>query len=162
MIRDRDLKQLAAVIALALALLAIGVGTYAAVISRENTTEITQIQHSACQVEPEGQECQLTKITSAKAESVHTACIPFHQVAKDERLLDLTKCQKEVMPSSNPSSGNSLPGPVESGPTGEPEAAPEPTPEHPIKEAVGGVLEETGAAVNGTVEGLTCQLRLTC
>jgi hypothetical protein len=49
------------------------------VIGVHNGTEITQIQHSACQVEPDGKACQQTKREAAKAESVSTACIPFHQ-----------------------------------------------------------------------------------
>lgn len=158
-------------------LVALAVGAIAFVVGVRNSTEITKVEHSACKVEPAGQECQQTKAESSRAANLQVTCIPFfkagypcpkpgstsasrantRQTAKDHPI------QGKGGDASKPESpGTSLPGPVSTGPTGEPEAAPEPTPEHPIKEAVGGVVTETGETVNGTVEELTCKLRLTC
>jgi hypothetical protein len=62
---------------LVIAIVAIVAATYAAVGTRQNSTEITQIQHSACQVEPAGRECQQAKRESSQAASIATTCIPF-------------------------------------------------------------------------------------
>jgi hypothetical protein len=62
---------------LAVAIVAIVAATYAAVETHQNSTEITQIQHSACQVEPAGRECQEAKRESSQAASIATTCIPF-------------------------------------------------------------------------------------
>jgi hypothetical protein len=39
--------------------------------------EITQVQHSACQADPAGQECQTAKAESSEAANLHVTCIPF-------------------------------------------------------------------------------------
>lgn len=62
---------------LLMAIVSIIGATYAAVETHQNSTEITQIQHSACQVEPAGHECQQAKRESSRAASIATTCIPF-------------------------------------------------------------------------------------
>jgi hypothetical protein len=41
--------------------------------------QITRIQHSACQSEPAGRECQTAKLESSRAANLHTTCVPFHK-----------------------------------------------------------------------------------
>jgi hypothetical protein len=75
------------------ALVAIAIGTIAFVLGIHNSTELTQIQHSACQVEPAGRECQDTKIESDKAASLATSCIQFRKVDLNGKLLADTRCK---------------------------------------------------------------------
>jgi hypothetical protein len=58
-------------------LVALAVGVPALVIGFHNGTEITKVEHSACQVEPAGTECQQTKAESSKAANLRVTCIPF-------------------------------------------------------------------------------------
>jgi hypothetical protein len=64
-------------------ILALGVGTVAFIASHKDAERITHIEtkveQSACQVDAAGTECQRAKRKAAKAESLSTACIPFHQ-----------------------------------------------------------------------------------
>lgn len=66
--------------ALAAGIIALAIGTWAAVVNGEQSHEITQIQHSACQVDAAGKECQQTKAEASRAASIATTCISFWKV----------------------------------------------------------------------------------
>jgi len=114
--RKERRKQLLLMAATGGALVAIAIGTVAFVLGVHNSTEITQVEHSACQVEPEGRACQVARRESAKAESIATACISFRQVGYPcpRPGSKVASRHEEVMPSS-PSTGHSLPGRHEGG-----------------------------------------------
>lgn len=61
------------------ALAAIAVGVIALVIGVHNERELVKVQHSACQSEPAGAECQQAKAESSKAANLYVTCIPFHK-----------------------------------------------------------------------------------
>jgi hypothetical protein len=226
-------------------LVALAVGVPALVIGFHNGTEITKVEHSACQVEPGGKECQRTKVESSKAANLHTTCIPFfkagypcpkpgsttaERVARRRSLRSHPVQGTTAPPTSkrgdatSAPTGHSEPEPSSGGSTGNGEhvvapAAPEqtrhnspeaggggpepsapessgaavsaaptssqsssssttervesttvetPGPESsaPVRSAVGGVVEEAGSTVTGTVEdvtGTTCSLaKLPC
>lgn len=66
---------------LILAGIAITAATYAAVETQHNSDEITEVktrvEHSACQENAAGSECQQVKRESARAANIATTCIPF-------------------------------------------------------------------------------------
>ena len=78
--RSESRKQWVLRIVTAGALVALGVGVAALVLGLHNSTEITQIQHSACAVNPSSKECQTIKRESDQEQSVADACISFHKV----------------------------------------------------------------------------------
>ncbi len=61
----------------AVAIAAVLGAAYAIAVNFGQDKEITQVQHSACQEEPEGKECQRTKLEAAKAASTYVNCIAF-------------------------------------------------------------------------------------
>jgi hypothetical protein len=210
-------------------LVALAVGVPALVIGFHNGTEITQIQHSACQVEPSGEECQKAKAESSEAATLRTTCIPFFKAGypcpkpgstaaeRQARRQSLRADPAQATPpttggdATSAPTGSSQPGrhdggsgggtdqpsrshapsvPHQSPPSvpgehggGEDVPGPAPTapptatssqsssssttehatestvvetaPEAPVREAVGGVVEEVGSTVTGTVEGVT-------
>jgi hypothetical protein len=60
-----------------ISIFALGGAVWAVVGTAQNTKEITQIQHSACQVDPAGRECQQTKREASLASNLAVTCIPF-------------------------------------------------------------------------------------
>lgn len=59
------------------AILAIAGAVYAIAVNVDQGKEITQVQHSACQADPAGRECQVSKRESSRAANIATTCIPF-------------------------------------------------------------------------------------
>lgn len=163
--------------ALTIAIVAIAGAAWAVVGTEQNHKEITEVktrvEHSACQVDAAGQECQRTKQESSQAASVYTTCIAFKKVgyicpkpgsqaAKREvqstsesvRSSEQGSGQKGVMPST-PESGHSQPGPT-TGPTEQPASTPSP-PESSAPEATH-PIRETVEAVTGPVKEAVCSL----
>jgi hypothetical protein len=97
-------------------LVAVAVGIPALVIGLHNGTEISVIQHSPCQVEAAGKECQQIKTESDEAASLHTSCVQFRKVDLEGKLLSKTRCKGSDLPSS-PVVAGSIP-PAKSGARG--------------------------------------------
>jgi len=57
-----------------LAVLAAG---YAIAVNFQQDTKITRVEHSACQEDPHGKECQKTKLEAARAANIYVTCVPF-------------------------------------------------------------------------------------
>ncbi len=64
-------------VSLGVAILAIAAATWAVVKNGEQDRQITQVQHSACEVDAGGRECQKTRRESSRAANIATTCIPF-------------------------------------------------------------------------------------
>ncbi len=60
-----------------LCLLVIAGVAFAIVVNFQQETKITQVQHSACEVDAAGKECQQTRRESSRAANIATTCIPF-------------------------------------------------------------------------------------
>lgn len=73
----RDWQQIVFICAVAAAIVAVGVATVAYVKGVENSKAITRVEHSACQSDPAGRECQEAKRESSKAADLYTTCISF-------------------------------------------------------------------------------------
>jgi hypothetical protein len=70
-------NQILSYVFAAVALAAIVGTAYAVLVNFDQGNEITQVQHSACQAEPAGHECQKSKAESSRAANIATTCIPF-------------------------------------------------------------------------------------
>ena len=64
-------------VSLGVAILAIAAATWAVVKNGEQDRQITQVQHSACEVDAGGRECQRSKRESSRAANLATTCIAF-------------------------------------------------------------------------------------
>lgn len=62
---------------LALATLCVGGAVFAIIVNFQQDQKITRVEHSACQADPDGRECQQTKLEAAKAASIYVTCVPF-------------------------------------------------------------------------------------
>jgi len=60
-----------------LCVLLIGGVIYSIVVNVQQDTKITQVQHSACEVDAAGRECQQTRRESSRAANLATTCIVF-------------------------------------------------------------------------------------
>lgn len=77
-----------------LAILAVLGTAYAIAVNVDQGNNIVEIQHSACAENPASLECQQIKAESDRKQPIVFACIPIRKIAKDQRLLALTKCQE--------------------------------------------------------------------
>lgn len=147
--------------ALAAAIIAIGIGTWAAIVNGEQGNEITQIQHSACQTHPAGEECQKAKAASSRAASVATTCISF-RIAGYPCPKPGSAVAKGGDAESTPThTGSSQPGPPSSGPAEQPSTElgtqPEGVKESPEK-LTPGPVDEAVEGVGNTAHEVACAL----
>lgn len=147
--------EIGVIAAVVIACAAIAGATVSFVTSQDAVTRVTKIEQTPCGKNPSGGACQKLRAEVEQAAGVGVTCVPFHKAGYvcPKPGSPLAK-EKGVVP-SKPESGTSLPGPT-TGPTGSTESP------HPVLEATGTVVEEAGQTVTGTVEELTCKVRLTC
>ncbi|HEU5117704.1 MAG TPA: hypothetical protein VFT74_13835 [Isosphaeraceae bacterium] len=147
---------------------------------------ITKIESPCQRYGPQSDICREAFETAVKSITHRIACYidrksgkPFKPSCEGVELrIERNEAAGGGDATSTPNSGHSQPGPVQ-GPTGDsgssaqpeevssapPPASPpvsESANSHPITEAVGGLVEETGGTINETVQGTTCTLHLTC
>lgn len=60
-------------------LIALTVGVITLIQNRAQDTQITRIEHSACQEDASSYECQHTKLEAERAANLQTTCAPFHK-----------------------------------------------------------------------------------
>lgn len=95
---------------LILAGIAITAATYAAVETQHNHDEITEVktrvEHSACQENAAGSECQQVKRESARAANIATTCIPFFKAGYPCPKPGSTAAQRQTQRQSQAGSGS--------------------------------------------------------
>jgi hypothetical protein len=105
------------------AILAIAGAAWAVGVNFNQSSDITRVQHSACQVDAAGQECQQTKREAARAANLVTTCIPFWKAGYPCPKPGSTAAQRQVRRQAQAGSGSaerldSEPAPESSGTTG--------------------------------------------